>query len=125
MQHPLIFAAAFCFALPGVSLAADDPAKIVCHQRETTVDIMECLNGLTVQWDKRLNTVYQGALEASESGDRHTALAQAERAWLAFRKDNCGWCGAQEGTIREVAGAQCMLTMTRDRATELEASLRP
>ena len=81
MQHPLIFAAAFCFALPGVSLAADDPAEIVCHQRETTVDIMECLNGLTVQWDKRLNTVYQGALEASELGDRHTALAQAERAW--------------------------------------------
>lgn len=125
MPRALIFVAVFWLVLPGLSVAAEDPAEAACHQKDATVGIMTCLEGVTAQWDKRLNTAYQAALKASESGDRRTALVQAERAWLAFRKDNCGWYGAQEGTIREVAGAQCMLDMTRGRATELEEAVRP
>ena len=53
--------------LPGLALAADDPAADACHQKDTTVAVMDCLNGLTAQWDKRLNAGYQAALKASES----------------------------------------------------------
>jgi uncharacterized protein YecT (DUF1311 family) len=114
-----------CLVLPGLALAAEDSAAEACHQKGTTVAIMECLNGLTAQWDKRLNTGYQAALKASESAVRKDGLVRAERAWLAFRTANCGWYDAQEGTIRLIAGADCMLDMTKARATELEDALKP
>ena len=110
---------------PAVGLAADDPAEVSCHQKGSTLDISDCLQGLTAQWDKRLNTAYRAASTASESAARKTALLQAERAWLKFRTANCGWYDAQEGTIREIEAADCMLDMTRDRAVELEQAMRP
>ena len=61
--------------LPGLALAADDPAADACHQKDTTVAIMDCLNGLTAQWDKRLNAGYQAALKASESAARRDGLS--------------------------------------------------
>jgi uncharacterized protein YecT (DUF1311 family) len=107
-------------ALPGKAGAADDPAETACHQRETTVGIMDCLVALSGQWDKRLNAAYQAALKDSESDARKQALIRAERAWIAYRQANCGWYDAQQGTIREVEGADCIMHMTRDRAVELE-----
>jgi uncharacterized protein YecT (DUF1311 family) len=112
-----------CFAVSGHAQTAGD--ETVCHQQQTTVGIMYCLNDLAGQWDKRLNTAYQAALKASESDARRQALVRAERAWLAYRTANCGWYDAQEGTIREVEGASCMLDMTKARAVELEASTQP
>ena len=111
-------------AVPGLALAADDPAVDGCHQKDTTIAIMDCVNGLTAQWDKRLNTAYQAALKASESAARKDGLVR-RKAWLAFRSANCGWYDAQEGTIREIAGADCMFDMTRGRATELEEAMKP
>jgi hypothetical protein len=37
---------------PAASLAADDPAEVACHQKASTLDISDCLQGLTAQWDK-------------------------------------------------------------------------
>jgi uncharacterized protein YecT (DUF1311 family) len=126
MIRPGMIGALLCLVLlPGLALAADDPTADACHQRDTTIAIMDCVNGLTAQWDKRLNTAYQAALKASESAARKDGLVRAERAWLAFRSANCGWYDAQEGTIREIAGADCMLDMTRGRATELEDAMKP
>jgi len=125
MIQPGIIAALLWLALPAVAQAADDPAAEACHRKDTTVAIMDCLNGLTAQWDKRLNAAYQAALKASESQTRKEALIRAERAWLAFRTANCGWYDAQEGTIREIAGADCMLDTTKGRAAELEDALKP
>ncbi len=75
--------------LAATTLAADDAAESACHQKDTTVAIMDCLDGLTAQWDTRLNAAYQAALKASESPAREDALIRAERAWLAYRKCNC------------------------------------
>jgi uncharacterized protein YecT (DUF1311 family) len=111
--------------LPVLGRAADNPAETACHQNESTVDISQCLQKLTGQWDTRLNTAYQAVLKASENDARKTDLVQAERAWLAFRKANCGWYDAHEGTIREIYAADCMLDMTRARAIELEDALKP
>ncbi len=125
MFRPGVAAALIWLALQGAGKAADDPAADACHQKDTTVAIMDCLDGVTAQWDKRLNAAYQAALKASESAARKEALIRAERAWLAFRSANCGWYDAQEGTIREIAGADCMLDMTRGRTVELEDALKP
>ena len=107
------------FAMAGVGKAVDDPAAAACHPKDTTVAIVDCLDGLAAQSDKRPNAAYQAALKASESPARKDALIRAERAWLAYRQANCGWYGAQEGTISEVEGADCMLDMTGARALEL------
>jgi uncharacterized protein YecT (DUF1311 family) len=105
--------------------AADDPDEASCHQKDSTIEISTCLVGLIPRWDARLNQAYKAALAASESDVRKASLVKAERAWLAFRTENCGWYGSREGTIRQVAGAQCMLSMTRDRAIELENANSP
>lgn len=125
MIRPGMISALLWLALPGLALAADDPAADACHRKDTTVAIMDCLNGLTAQWDKRLNAAYQAALKASESPARKNGLVRAERAWLAFRTANCGWYDSQEGTIRMIAGADCMLDMTKTRAVELDDALKP
>ena len=121
----LTASAFLCLARPGLAAAADDPAETACRQKDTTVAIMDCLQGVAGQWDKRLNTAYQAALKASESQARKEALIRAERAWLAYRNANCDWYDAQEGTIREVEGAGCMLDMTKARAAELEQAAQP
>ncbi|SER09442.1 Uncharacterized conserved protein YecT, DUF1311 family [Faunimonas pinastri] len=114
-----------CFALPGSGNSAGDPAETACHQKDTTVAIVDCFEGLTEHWDKRLNTAYKAALKASESPARKDALIQAERDWVSYRKANCGWYAALEGTIREVESAGCMFDMTKDRTLELERTLQP
>jgi len=118
-------AAAVLWLVLPVSARAAGPAETACHDKQTTVAIMDCLNGLAGQWDKRLNTAYHAVLNASESPTRKDALIRAERAWLTYRQANCGWYGAQEGTIHEVEEAGCMLDMTRSRAVELEDALKP
>ncbi|HEX4171904.1 MAG TPA: lysozyme inhibitor LprI family protein [Acetobacteraceae bacterium] len=124
-MRPVLVALLLAAGLPGAGWAADDPAEAACHLKDTTIAISDCLQGLTGQWDKRLNAAYQTALKASENDARKNALIRAERAWLAFRTANCAWYDAQEGTIREIYAANCMLDMTRARAVELEQALKP
>jgi uncharacterized protein YecT (DUF1311 family) len=124
-MRAVVLALVLAASLPAVGRGAEDPAETACHQKESTVDISDCLQGLTGQWDKRLNAAYQRVLKASEDSARKNALVRAERAWLAFRTANCGWYDAQEGTIREIYAADCMLDMTRARAVELEQALKP
>ena len=102
MIRPGMIGALLCLVLlPGLALAADDPAGDACHQKDTTIAIMDCVNGLTAQWDKRLNTAYQAALKASESAARKDGLVRAERAWLAFR-----WQTAAGMTRRKAPSAK-------------------
>jgi uncharacterized protein YecT (DUF1311 family) len=124
-MRPALLALLLSAGLPIAGLAAEDPAETACHQRESTIDISDCLQRLTAQWDKRLNAAYQATFKASENEAQKNALLRAERAWLAYRTANCGWYDAHEGTIREIYAADCMLDMTRARAVELEESLKP
>jgi uncharacterized protein YecT (DUF1311 family) len=124
-MRPALLALVLSVGLPIAGLAAGDPAETACHQRESTVDISDCLQRLTAGWDKRLNAAYQSTLKASENETQKNALLRAERAWLAYRTANCGWYDAHEGTIREIYAADCMLDMTRARAVELEEALKP
>jgi uncharacterized protein YecT (DUF1311 family) len=118
-----IISVGLCFSHPAD--AAEDPAEAACGQKATTIEISQCLMDQIPRWDSRLNQAYKAALAASENDARKASLVKAARAWLAYRTENCGWYGSQEGTIRQIAGAHCMLSMTRDRAIELETANQP
>jgi uncharacterized protein YecT (DUF1311 family) len=101
------------------SWAQDDKAITACHNQLSTLDIVDCLDKLTAQWDKRLNAVYQKALKSVDPSGV-PALRAAERAWLEYRKQRCSYLSAGPGTIGQVVGSDCFLRMTRARAEELE-----
>jgi uncharacterized protein YecT (DUF1311 family) len=111
-------------AVPSLAWAQDAENE-ACHHRPTTIDIVQCLDGLTAKWDKRLNDAYRAAMNASENEVRKASLVRAEVAWIKYRDENCGWYGARQGTIRQIFGADCLMTMTKARAVELEEAIRP
>ena len=98
--------------------AQDERAIEACHNRTSTPDIVDCLDSLTAQWDKRLNAAYQVALKHADP-DGIAPLRAAERAWLEFRKQRCYYLGAGPGTIGRVVASDCFLRMTKDRAEQL------
>ena len=96
----------------------------------TTIGIAECIQAETAEWDAILNEEYKatqavnaGADAAGQSPvtDRTDALRDAQRAWIAFRDADCGarYAMWQDGTIRTIVGANCLMTMTAQRALEL------
>jgi uncharacterized protein YecT (DUF1311 family) len=110
---------AVCIVTSVASWAQDDGAIEVCHNLQSTVDIVDCLSKVNTQWDKRLNTAYQKALKSVDPAGV-PALRAAERAWLEYRKQRCSYLSEVPGTIGRVIGADCFVGMTRTRALELE-----
>ena len=53
-----------------------------------------------------------------------TKVADQQRLWVQYRDANCGFYGAQDESIRQVQGAECMRSMTEDRARELEKAMK-
>lgn len=107
-----------CLLLARAAWAQDDRATEACHNKDATVEIVGCLDGLTVQWDKRLNVAYQAAIKGADP-DAVGPLRAAERAWLEYRKQRCYYLGAGPGTIGRVVASDCFLRMTKARAEEL------
>jgi uncharacterized protein YecT (DUF1311 family) len=115
----VIFAATPALAAP--AWTADQPS--LCNTKLTTVDIMECLEARAKVWDSRLNQAYKtlsGVLRAQSAELQLADLKKAQRLWLQYRNANCGFYGDEQGTIREVDGAECLSRMTQDRAIELQ-----
>ena len=78
-----------------------------------------CFDKLMKQWDGRLNVAYQKTLKTVDPSGM-PQLRAAERAWLDYRKNRCGYLAAGPGTIGAVVGGDCMVRMTKARALELE-----
>lgn len=99
----------------------------------TTVGMMFCLLAERDLWDRLLNDEYAAARQRAQGQDdaerpyhpefaqRITQLRDAQRAWIAFRDANCtmeyGAWGA--GSMRQIAGADCLLRMTAERTVDL------
>ena len=49
--------------------------------------------------------------------------ARQRNAWVQYRDANCAFYGVQDGSIRQVQAAECIRSMTEDRAYELEKAL--
>ena len=82
-------------------------------------DIVDCIEAKTKVWDERLNKAYKNLPQRLDAGQLGP-LKEAQRLWVKFRDANCGFYGSQEGTIRQIQAAECMRSMTKDRALELE-----
>jgi uncharacterized protein YecT (DUF1311 family) len=113
-----LFAAATLVVLPPAAHAGaqGDPTQS-CDG--STLEMVECLQGKTAAWDKRMNTAYQQALNDG-GGAQREQLRTAQRLWIQYRDASCLYYGMGEGTIARVDAAECLRSMTEARARELE-----
>lgn len=99
--------------------AADEDTA--CNDKESTMEIVTCLDEAVADW----NQVVDGAVAtATEGGSPEyvEAVKAAQDLWLKYRDANCLTYRLGEGTIAAVEAAECRLRMTKDRARELNGS---
>ena len=85
-----------------------------------TSAMQECIRAELERQDRRLNAAYQ-ALMGSVAEKRRAQLRDAQRKWIAFRDANCGFYYDPEGgSAARLAANECMVTLTAERAHELE-----
>jgi uncharacterized protein YecT (DUF1311 family) len=85
-----------------------------------TIKILDCISAETQKQDARLNDNYK-KLMAQQSAGQKNALLEAQREWIKFRDTNCRFYSDPEGgTAARMAGSECYLNMTTDRAKELK-----
>lgn len=102
---------------------------------ETTLGMSMCNHAETLAWDAHLNAEYQTTMAWAKVADEDEAvhfpeyayraekLRDAQRAWIAFRDAECGLDYALwgSGSMRHIAGTDCKMRLTGERATELRA----
>jgi len=88
----------------------------------STYEMVQCLKAKTAQWDKRLNKAYQQTLKDATTPEQAEKLRIAQRLWLQYRRANCEYYDAGEGTIARIDAGECMRSMTEARAKELEGA---
>ncbi|MGG7567568.1 lysozyme inhibitor LprI family protein [Rhodovulum sp. DZ06] len=100
--------------------------------RDTTIGMTLCLLTEQRAWDVLLNEVWKrlrasmAAADADDGGARAETLLRAQRAWIAFRDAECAWQHAiwGLGSMRQIAGADCMAGRTADRVIDFRSELR-
>ena len=109
-------AAMVCLASPA---RAGDQGNPASSCPGNTFEMVECLKARTAQWDKRMTIAYQQALKDAAPQQREQ-LRAAQRLWMQYRDANCLYYGLGEGTIARIDAGDCMRSMTKARARELE-----
>jgi uncharacterized protein YecT (DUF1311 family) len=94
-----------------------------CGEKTSTLEVVECVQAKTNASDQRLNAAYK-ALQAQVDAAQRQPLLAAQRLWVQYRDANCGFYGVPDGSIRKVQGAECIRSMTEDRARELEKAMK-
>ena len=93
--------------------------KCIDRSNGVTSEMLDCISAEFTRQDARLNENYK-TLMAKLSAKRKEALLEAQRAWLKFRDANCNFYYDPEGgSAAHLAGNECVLNATADRATEL------
>lgn len=118
----LCLPSAFLLAWPATAEMSDADYP-PCGDKLNTLEIVVCINAETKIWDDRLNKAYKTLPRRIEPRQRGP-LKDAQRLWLKYRDANCAFYYSQEGTIRQIEGAECMRSMTKDRAIELENAMK-
>lgn len=121
--------ACYSGALPGdTSPSCLGQAANLCQVQgsSTTNGIVQCIQAETAAWDGLLNQVYgevREVVDARPAGavNLPEALLTAQRAWIAYRDAECELAYGlwQDGTIRSIVHANCVMQMTARRAIEL------
>ena len=100
---------------------------------ESTLGMTSCLNAEADVWDGFLNDEYRRTRDWARRADEDEAvlfpeyavrsdkLLEAQRAWIAFRDAECALDYAEwgSGSMRNIAYADCRMTMTADRTIDL------
>ena len=94
-----------------------------CVDKPSTPGVVECVQAKTNVADQRLNAAYK-ALQARIDAAQRQPLLSAQRLWVQYRDANCGFYGTQDGSIRQMQAAECLRSMTEDRARELEKAMQ-
>ena len=94
-----------------------------CGEKTSTLAVVECVQEKTNVADQRLNAAYK-ALQAQIDANQRQPLLTAQRLWVQYRDANCAFYGTQDGSIRQVQAAECLRSMTDDRARELEKAMK-
>jgi uncharacterized protein YecT (DUF1311 family) len=71
-------------------------------------------------WRARLDEALKKLLDDTDDPKRCETVQPAQELWLKFREANCGWYASGEGRLARIEAAECMRSMTADRAFELE-----
>ena len=122
---------AFALLLSASPLAAADNEMSgeykACMERSNGVtgEMLDCMGAEFTRQDARLNENYK-RLMSKLSAKRKEALLEAQRAWIKFRDANCNFYYDPEGgSAAHLAGTDCNLNATADRATELKDLTTP
>lgn len=122
MRYNLLLLSIFWAAGP-VEAQMFSPDYDTCAEQQSTLAIADCLTRKTTVWDDRLNTAYKSLIGQVDPG-QSAALQAAQRLWIQFRDQNCAFYGAQEGSLRQIMAAECLRSMTKDRANELSTAMK-
>ena len=117
---------AFGLLLNAPALAAADSelsqtySACMDKSKGVTGEMLDCISAEFTRQDDRLNENYK-RLMSKLSGTRKEGLLEAQRAWIKFRDTNCNFhYDPDGGSAAHLAGSDCMLNATADRATELK-----
>jgi uncharacterized protein YecT (DUF1311 family) len=121
MLRIVAIAAAAVIPAAAIAFAQDKAAAPEKGCDGSTYEMVECLKGLTANWDKKLNTAYAAVLKAAQPKQRDQ-LRAAQRLWVQYRDANCLYWRLGEGTIAAIEAADCMYRLTRTRAEELDGA---
>jgi len=108
---------------PALAAADSDMTKeyLACMDKAegVTAEMIDCISAETARQDARLNASYK-KLMAKLPAKRKKTLLEAQRAWIKFRDLNCEFYHDPDGgTAARLAGSDCFLQATADRAKEL------
>jgi uncharacterized protein YecT (DUF1311 family) len=119
---PLIILSPVLLASPvAAEMFGDDYPP--CGEQSNTLAIVDCIEAKTKVWDRRLNKAYKDLPQRIVAGQLGP-LKEAQHLWVKFRDANCAFYDAQDGTIRQIQAAECVRSMTKDRALELESAMK-
>lgn len=114
------------FFTNNVEAAADDiglsSQYSVCMEKSggVTGSMLECIESETKQQEIRLNTIYKDVLAQMDEA-RQKELKKAQDLWKKFRAANVSFVNDPNGgTAAHLSSCDRFLTMTAERASELE-----
>jgi uncharacterized protein YecT (DUF1311 family) len=111
-------------AVCGISTNArtQTPAKELCADAKTQLEINECFGAAYKAADKELNAFYK-SLSAKFIDKDLENLKAAQRAWIQYRDANCEAETAlyEGGSIQPAIRGACLERVTRARIAELHA----
>jgi uncharacterized protein YecT (DUF1311 family) len=125
MAMRLSFASALLLATSAALAASEremsqEYSSCIDKANGVNLALIDCALAETKRQDARLNENYK-RLMSKLTEERKSALLEAQRAWIKFRDANCAfWDDPAGGQSAAVTAKECILTMTADRASELE-----